>query len=220
MGEHLTRTLTTSDWVKRSRSNEATNENVAFTSFMLPSSSSPPDFFLFKWKRLMFTPLALDHHHVKRIDRPFLGLNQLEKVGFDLYSHLRMALLSSLKVSMWTTASQRWEQGRQAAKVASRLMLIFPAGFLRSLQSINKEPSPNSKGGKHRESIMPKLKNLEMYLKQGGEGIEERKVVIHLRSQAVVDPGPLNHISSYFLTLTWILPGLTSSSCTDRLNPT
>ena len=143
-----------------------------------------------------------------------------KKVGFDQYSHLRMASLSSLKVSMWTTASQRWEQGRQAAKVASRLMLIFPAGFLRSLQSINKEPSPNSKGGKHRESIMPKLTNLEMYLKQGGEGTEERKVVIHLRSQAVVDPGPLNHISSYILTLTWILPGLNASSCTDRLNPT
>ena len=96
--------------------------------------------------------------------RPFLGFNQLEKEGFDLYSHLRMALLSSLKVSMWTTASQRWEQGRQAAKVVSRLMLIFPAGFLRSLQSINKEPSPNSKGGKQRESIMPKLTNLEMNL--------------------------------------------------------
>ena len=44
---------------------------------------------------------------------------------------------------------------------------------------------------------------------------EGKKVATHLRFQAVLDPG-LFHFSTQAL----ILPGLTVSSCTRRLNPT
>ena len=45
---------------------------------------------------------------------------------------------------------------------------------------------------------------------------EGKKVATHLRFQAVLDPAGLFHFS----TQVSILPGLTVSSCTHRLNPT
>ena len=58
----------------------------------------------------------------------------------------------------------------------------------------------------------------ERYLMRGVQGTEEKKVVIHLRSQAVDDPTLFNPFTSSFQA--WILPELTSLSCTDISNPT
>ena len=82
-------------------------------------------------------------------------------------------------------------------------MLMFPVFALSYILSIQ-----GSELGNVTEKCYPK---------QVVQDTEGKKVVFHLRSQAVVDPRLLNLLTFQF---SLDLPWQTVSSCTDRLNPT
>ena len=139
--------------------------------------------------------------------------NQFKTIMFD-NSHLRIALLSSLKVSILTTASQWWAQGRQPTKVVSRLMLMFPVTNRHICPLDSVQEMWNVKW------------NTPSWEKQWGTWSKESKILRERRRWFIWDPRlwPTLDLSIYSLLLfhfsTQILPGPTVSSCTDRLNPT
>ena len=92
------------------------------------------------------------------------------------FSDLRIAWLSLSKVSMWTTASQRWEQGWQFARVVSRLMLMLP--FKENvLQLLDKS--------KYDEAIS----QIALHLRLRVEDTEGKMAATHLIFLVEVGPG-------------------------------
>ena len=91
------------------------------------------------------------------------------------FSDLRIAWLSLSKVSMWTTASQRWEQGWQFARVVSRLMLMLPFKEI----VLHSWTNPNTM------RQYPKL----LHLRLGVEDTAGKMAAIHLIFLVEVGPG-------------------------------